>query len=263
MDNKVKQALVGKVPFWWHSIDLGDGVITPGYKTPNIHKHELEAMRLPDLRGKSVLDIGAWDGFYSFEAERRGARRVLALDHYIWSLDITAQQAYGSRCINEGTPMSQYHLVPGLWHPGTLPGKLGFDTAHAILNSRVESMAADFSTVEPLAVGSFDIVFFLGLLYHLPNPFDALKRLALFTREIAIIETQAIYVRDFESKALFEFYEGSELAYDVNNWWAPNLTGLTKACRAAGFRGVEPTSLYAPDSRTESSSYRLTVQAWR
>ena len=64
---------------WWHSIDLGDGRITPG-----VHKLEelcdnYARFDLPeDLRGKRLLDIGAWDGFYSFEAERRGAQVVSA-----------------------------------------------------------------------------------------------------------------------------------------------------------------------------------------
>lgn len=69
------QREVNSVPFWWHSIDLGDGVVTPGYKTPEMLARELDAMRLPDVRGSTVLDIGGWDGFFAFEAERRGAPR--------------------------------------------------------------------------------------------------------------------------------------------------------------------------------------------
>ena len=73
---------VSSIP-WWHSIDLGDGVITPGIDDS---PRKLHRLRLPqDLTGKSVLDIGAWDGFFSFEAERRGASRVLALDSYAWN----------------------------------------------------------------------------------------------------------------------------------------------------------------------------------
>src|SRR5215217_1631087 len=61
------------LPFWWHSIDLGLGVVTPGGKSPEFLAGELESLHLPSLHGKSVLDIGAWDGFYSFAAEQRGA----------------------------------------------------------------------------------------------------------------------------------------------------------------------------------------------
>ena len=65
------------MPYWHHSIDLGDGVVTPGLKGHQYHDAELELLHLPDLEGKSVLDIGTWDGFYAFEAgtARRCSRR--------------------------------------------------------------------------------------------------------------------------------------------------------------------------------------------
>ena len=91
------------VGFWWHSIDLGHGVVTPGAKSPEQLAHELQAIALPDLRGRTVLDIGGWDGFFAFEAERRGAARVAVLDHYMWALDIPAQQAYWRDCRERGT----------------------------------------------------------------------------------------------------------------------------------------------------------------
>src|SRR4051812_46257253 len=78
---------VAAIPFWFHSIELAAGIVTPGLKSPEQHTRELASLRIPDLRGKSVLDIGAWDGFYSFAAERLGAARVVALDHHVWCLD--------------------------------------------------------------------------------------------------------------------------------------------------------------------------------
>ena len=70
---------------WWHTIDLGHGVVTPGVD-PSAAR--LPQIRFPiDLTNKTVLDIGAWDGFFSFEAERRGASRVLATDHFCWSCE--------------------------------------------------------------------------------------------------------------------------------------------------------------------------------
>ncbi|HWI06193.1 MAG TPA: hypothetical protein VNT54_01600, partial [Solirubrobacteraceae bacterium] len=85
---------VDSVPFWWHSIDLGHGVVTPGHKSADALRAELDALALPDLRGRSVLDVGGWDGFFAFEAERRGAARVAVVDHYMWSMDSPGQQAY-------------------------------------------------------------------------------------------------------------------------------------------------------------------------
>ena len=56
---------------WFHSIDLGDGVVTEGASEIQIPEEQLSVLRRP-----KVLDIGAWDGYYSFMAERLGARRV-------------------------------------------------------------------------------------------------------------------------------------------------------------------------------------------
>jgi hypothetical protein len=99
-----KRVAVAEVPFWWHSIDLGDGVITPGHKDPSFIRRELASMRIPPLAGKSVLDIGAWDGFFSFEAERQGARRVVALDHFVWRIDSERLAAYLDECGRAGVP---------------------------------------------------------------------------------------------------------------------------------------------------------------
>jgi tRNA (mo5U34)-methyltransferase len=267
VNKETKEELVRKVPFWHHSIDLGDGVVTPGIAGLSHLQSEWERMRLPDLTGKQVLDIGAWDGFYSFEAEKRGATRVLALDHYVWNMRMDFQHAYWEKCKREGVVPSEYYLVPGALDPG-LAGKAGFDTAHRILGSRVEQLVTDFMTVDLEKVGSFDVVLFRGVLYHMREPLKALTRVALFTRELALIQTAAIYVPGFEHVPLFEFYGSNELNHDVSNWWAPNLTGLINCCHAAGFRRVEPVSSFSPPEQAMRDSpghlHRcwLTVHAW-
>src|SRR5277367_1579891 len=77
---------------WFHTIDLGNGIVTQGVDdTPR----KLDGIELPrELAGKSVLDIGAWDGFFSFEAERRGASRVVAADFHSWS---DSDQSWGTK----------------------------------------------------------------------------------------------------------------------------------------------------------------------
>ena len=79
-----KKQLRGEVSAlsWFHRIDLGHGVTTPGIdNTPS----KIRKMHIPKrLEGKTVIDIGAWNGAYSFECERRGAKRVLATDWYCW-----------------------------------------------------------------------------------------------------------------------------------------------------------------------------------
>src|SRR5215210_5843210 len=69
--------VVDAVPYWWHSIELGAGVVTPGTRSLESLREQADAL-FPEVKGKTFLDIGAWDGFFCFEAERRGARRVVA-----------------------------------------------------------------------------------------------------------------------------------------------------------------------------------------
>jgi tRNA (mo5U34)-methyltransferase len=233
------QRQIDHVPVWFHSIDLGAGIVTPGLKSASQLDHELRNMRLPDCQGLSVLDIGAWDGYFSFEAERRGARRVVALDHYVWSMDVQLQSYYAAKCHALGAIPTEQTRVPGVWNPGALPGKRGFDTAHRILDSSVEQVVADFQSIPTEEIGAFDVVFFLGVLYHLPNPLLALKKLAVLTRRVAIIETAAILIPGLEHKALYEFYGQNELNNDPSNWWAPNPKALCDSLLAAGFRRAE------------------------
>ncbi len=121
---------------WYHTIDLGEGVITRGVDNS---PERLARLSLPrDLSGRSVLDVGAWDGFFSFEAERRHAARVVATDHYAW---------HGAG-----------------W--GTGQGKAGFQLARTALNSRVEDIDIDVMDLTPDRIGAFDVVLFLGVLYH-------------------------------------------------------------------------------------------------
>lgn len=193
----------------------------------------LEALRLPDLKGKTVLDIGTYDGFYAFEAERRGAARVVALDHYMWSFDVADVYAYYERCRAEGVVPTPYHEVEELWRPDELPGKRGFDTAHRLLESRVEPVVADFMDMNLADLGEFDVVLFLGVLYHLEDPVRALRRVGEVTRELAVIETEAVHLPGHENQPLFEFYPSNELNADVSNWWAPRRSWDHRAtCRA-------------------------------
>ena len=127
---------------WYHTIDLGHGVVTKGDSA-----QDEGTGILPDVTGRSVLDIGAWDGKYSFLAEQAGASRVVALDHYAWGVDFAARGAYWAECIQSGLLPDQSRDETDFWQPD-LPGRRGFELAKAALGSRVEPLVADFQTVE-------------------------------------------------------------------------------------------------------------------
>ena len=254
---------VAAVPHWGHSIDLGMGVVTPGIKTPAVHERELAAFRLPDLRGKSVLDIGAWDGFYSFAAERLGAARVVALDHHIWGLDREVWNRYRADCRKRGIPQEHPRQIPSLWNFDALPGRRGFELAHATLHSRVEAVVCDVMRLDAGTIGLFDVVLYLGVLYHLDDPLESLRRVRSVTKSLAVIETEAIAIGGCESRPLCEFFPpGAKLANDPTNFWAPNAAALVGLCDQAGFERVDVLTTPPKPRRGQLARYRLVAHAF-
>lgn len=251
--------------FWWHSIRLPDGTVTPGERTPDVLEQSWETMRLPSLAGKTVLDIGAWDGWYSFRAEAEGAARVVALDSFVWSLDFTRADEYWEyvyACQAKGDQYDLWGPDSAFWDAAALPGKRSFDLASTALQSRVEPVVADFVHDDLSQLGAFDVTLFLGVLYHLREPLLGLERLRSMTRQLAVIETAAIRVEDHEDAALIEFIPEYELNFDPTTWHLPTEKALRGMCQAAGFSAVDVVAaeLEQPP-RNRITDYRLTVHA--
>jgi len=124
------------------------------------------------------------------------------------------------------------------WMPD-LPGRRAFDFAREALSSKVEATVADFATVDLATVGPYDVVLYLGVLYHMKEPLRALERLHTVTDEVAVIETQAMAVRGMETVSLLQFFAGGDFAADYGNWFIPTIEALHQMARAAGFTRVE------------------------
>ena len=219
--------------YWFHSIDLGQGVRTRG-----VSELALSLDQLPDFKGSSVLDIGAWDGYYSFLAESQGASRVVALDHYVWGVDLVARTEYWDQCEKDGRLPDHSMDTARFWNPD-LPGKRSFNFAKDTLNSKVEDVVADFATVDLDELGSFDVVLYLGVLYHMKEPLTCLERLRRATRRVAVIETEALHLHGFEHDNLLQFHSGRDVQSDFGNWYVPNIGAIHSLCIAAGFSSVE------------------------
>ena len=168
-----------------------------------------------DLRGKRVLDIGAWDGWFTFELERRGAR-VMAVD---------------------STPIERFRI------------------ARDLLGSQAEYRIADVCRLSPAQIGYFDIVLFLGVLYHLKHPMLALEKVCELSTDMVCVES---FVTDDgadpAAKPLMEFYETTELCGQFDNWVGPNTACLLAMCRSAGFARVQFESVL--DHRAHVTCYR-------
>lgn len=247
---------------WYHEIDLGDGVHTPGGKTQADIAREWELFALGKLRGRSVLDIGGIDGAFAFLAERDGARHVAVLDHYLWATDADHYTRIYHEHVEAGkTPPAPHESKA--WHPQTLPTRWRFDTAKQALGSKVEPITLDFADCDLPAVGTWDVVLYIGVLYHMPDPVRALRRVAAVTREQAIIETEAMFIRG-HPEALWRFFPDGELNHDRSNWWAPNINALMGLLGAAGFRDGEILAGEPEDDKRPGDGphhYRAIVRA--
>jgi len=177
-----------------------------------------------NLAELSVLDVGAWNGFFSFEAKRRGAARVLATDSYCWA------------------------------HPD-FQGRESFDLARSALGLHVDALEVDVSQLSPKTVGEFDVVLYLGVFYHRYDAIESLAKIAGLAKHVLIVETH-LDLRHIKCPAM-AFYPGREIGGDDTNWWAPNEHCMNALLRGHGFAEVEI-------SATPAARYnRAIFHAWR
>ena len=203
---------------WFHSVPFGRGRFTPGHKTRARMDHEIVKWRFPEnLTGKTMLDIGCADGGWDVEALQRGATNIVAIDD---------QQVVGRKFLQDN------NVFPAI----------DFRT--------LDLFSDDFLNLEPA-----DFVLFAGVLYHVQDPIEALKRVRRMTKEFAILET---HIDDSlgTDKTYAVFYEKDECAKDSTNWWGPNLPCLEAWIRIAGFR-FEMTSIESPQPEYGRVSYML------
>ena len=196
---------------WYHSFEFPDGTSIRGVQSIQQLRERWARFPLPEnLSGKRVLDIGAWDGWFSFEAERRGAD-VIAID---------------------------FVEIPNLL------------AARERLGSRVDYRISDLYKIPRLQLGSFDYVFFLGVLYHVKHPMLALEIVCRATTDVAIVESAVIDGPQYEAGVreeipTLEFFETDELGGHFDNWFGPSVAAVMAMCRAVGFARVELLSVSA------------------
>jgi tRNA (mo5U34)-methyltransferase len=202
---------------WFHNMNLGGVWTAPGHflgDYPGVKFRGFAHVLPADLSGKTVLDIGCNGGFYSIEMKRRGAARVLGVD---FDEDYLAQARFAARITGqdiEFRQMSVYDL-----------GQLG---------------------------ERFDLVIFMGVLYHLRHPLLALdiihdtvaKDLMLFQSlqrgsdtVDTVNENYDFWEQDHFDRPGYPKMHFIEHRYadDPTNWWAPNAACSAAMLRSAGF----------------------------
>lgn len=206
---------------WWHEMELLPGVVTPGDDSNRMKLPILDGLGLPpSMEGLRALDIGCSDGYFSFEMEHRGAD-VVAID-----------------------------FVPETYS--------GFATAREILGSNVEYRMDNVYNLAPERYGIFDVVLFMGVLYHLRKPLAALDSIRSVMKAGALLFVGTMMIDEYvllpdgtvttldainpilKTIPLWQSYPGDALNGDYTNCSAPNLRGLEVALHEAQFR-VEET----------------------
>jgi tRNA (mo5U34)-methyltransferase len=228
---------------WFHNLDLGGISTAPDHflgDFPSIKWRTFCNAIAPDLSGKSVLDIGCNAGFYSLEMKRRGATRVLGIDCDDSYLDQARFAAKVTELDIEFRKMSVYDV-----------GALG---------------------------EVFDVVLFLGVLYHLRHPLLALDLIhEHVARDLLVFQTmQRGSPAAGELAENYDFWDVEPFARpdypklhfiehryanDPTNWWIPNRACAEAMLRSAGFVIVSHPEIevhicrYVADCPTDGAVY--------
>ena len=205
------EAQIKNEDYWFQRIELAADLAAPGWSDPKSEK--LPYFGLPeDMSGMRVLDIGCAEGFFSFEAERRGASEVIAIDAFPDSVR-------------------------------------RFNICRNALNSKATAFLTNVYDLSARRFGTFDLVMFFGVLYHLRHPLLALEKIESVCSGNLLLQTA-----NFEDPALgdtgaakfhpFGIQSGppEKPMFDPTVFWIPNATCVRDMLRHVGFRNVEQIS---------------------
>jgi len=199
--------LVNAEPYWFQKIEIFDGVSTPGWSDPKLEK--LPYFGLPeDLTGMRVLDIGCAEGFFSFEAEKRGAREVIGIDSFPDSIR-------------------------------------RFNIVKEARQSNASAFLMNVYDLEPKRLGTFDLVLFYGVFYHLRHPQLALERIRSVCTGKLIFQTHILEEPTLKGRSWARFCPyglmsgGKKELYDPTVFWLFNSTCCVAMLDHVGFENIE------------------------
>jgi 2-polyprenyl-3-methyl-5-hydroxy-6-metoxy-1,4-benzoquinol methylase len=193
-------------PYWFQKIEVLPGVLSPGWSDPRAEK--LPYFGLPeDLTGKRVLDIGCAEGFFSFEAERRGAREVIGIDSFPDSVR-------------------------------------RFNIVRAARQSNATAFLMNVYDLDPKRLGTFDVVLFYGVFYHLKHPQYALERIRSICTGDLLFQTHIYEEPAVKGTPWARFYPHGYMSGKNRDSWDPTVFWLfNSACCVAMLDHVGFTDL--------------------
>ena len=226
-------------PRWYHSFQLDERTKITGWAKregaypPSAFAEDcFRYYHLPEkCHGKSVLDIGGWDGAISFEMERRGCSQVVLVNpKTLGDMDFPlggpgTRAEVEQRYLESGFPLDDIHSG------GAKLLIQWFDSKIKIQDSTIYDLPWKLKQ-------QFDIVLCLGLLYHLRDPVRGLAVASKLTGELLILETMCFPETDPLAQAdrsYCEFLGG----HTGHNWWLFNYHALEHMLQACGFERIE------------------------
>ncbi|HYH88192.1 MAG TPA: methyltransferase domain-containing protein [Solirubrobacteraceae bacterium] len=205
---------------WYHTIELADGVVTPGAFD---HRPLVPHYGIPEsLAGRRCLDAACSNGFWAFEFERRGGTVVAVDIPSIADWDFPA----GAPPLTTDRPDAM--------------AAAAFSIAHRALGSRVELVRRNLYTMDPADLGTFDFVHMADVLLHLRNPLDALRRLRALTATGGTALIADVYDPALAGTVIR--YVG---AFENLIWTVPSLECLVQLVYDAGYANAEVVTTYA------------------
>jgi tRNA (mo5U34)-methyltransferase len=214
---------------WYHTIELCDGLVTPGF-----YDHRSVAGRLPwppSLEGRRCLDVAGSDGFWAFEMCRRGAAEVVSID-----LEDPSRQDWQGAPADVTDRRARALQTSGRWEGDAGRTPRAFELARGALGYDVPRLDISIYDVSPERLGDFDFVFVGSVLLHLRDPVRALSAVRDVVRgQLLVFEPVVL--------ALSALLPRTPLAtlwrLDEPRWWTPNVAGLHRWLEAAGFEVLD------------------------
>lgn len=195
-------------PYWFQKISLWPDLVTPGWSDPATEK--LPYYGLPaDMTGMRVLDVGCAEGFFSFEAERCGASEIVSIDSFPDSVR-------------------------------------RFNLCRDVFRSRATPYLCNVYDLSPKTFGTFDLVMFFGVLYHLRHPLLALEKILSVCTGTLLVQTAGREEPGTAAEPLAYFYPRGitsgppeDRQHDPTVFWLPNRECVRAMADHAGFLDIE------------------------
>ncbi len=193
---------------WYHKIDLGDGIITPGNDYDELWQCTQNVIDEIDYKNKVVLDLASWDGYWAFEAEKKGAKFVVSSD-----IRLT-----GYRNLLFAREVLDSNVIP-------------------LCNVSVQNLQERLSVVG--MPEKFDIIHHFGLFYHLRDPLLSLTQARKMISNDGYLILETAYIHDMKkSYMMFSGLPGNYHFYAASDTWAPTLLCIEEVLIRSYFQPV-------------------------